>query len=307
MTGRRKKFLLAACGVVAVVGVCFFCLRDNEPSYNGRTLSEWLDECEELGFQEIADMPKLKDAVTAVRAIGTNALPRLLAWEAKDESPSQKWLGRHIPSPLKQPWLEKLISGDAAHKNMIAEIGFQILGTNALPALPQLEERFTKGTNGTQVLGSAYAMAYMGRNAFDFCLRTAESGGTNLHVRAAIVAIGQMNYLGTNAMRAMPVLLNAMKNTNDLRVARAATLSASGLGLMPERVLPAATNLFQLGDASTKANVLLGIRFLSKHVAIPRDFLQQALTDPDQAVRGFATNATREAAPEMLTNSVPAR
>ena len=43
MTRRRKILFTSACGVIAVVAVCFFCLREQEPSYKGRTLSEWLE------------------------------------------------------------------------------------------------------------------------------------------------------------------------------------------------------------------------------------------------------------------------
>ena len=71
MKRRWKIFLVAAGSLVAVWAICFFGFREKEPSYNGRTLSEWLD-C--LTAQGKNDQAKAKEACNAIRAIGLDSL-----------------------------------------------------------------------------------------------------------------------------------------------------------------------------------------------------------------------------------------
>ena len=76
MRRRRILLLLAGCALVAFVLILLWpCER--EPSYQGKSLSEWL-------FLYVAqngqDTPQAASATVAVQGIGTNALPFLLEW-----------------------------------------------------------------------------------------------------------------------------------------------------------------------------------------------------------------------------------
>jgi len=58
--------------VVLLLSVAMFRLRHREPEYDGKALHLWLEQ--------IGENPRRTDAaITAVRAIGTNAIPWLLA------------------------------------------------------------------------------------------------------------------------------------------------------------------------------------------------------------------------------------
>jgi hypothetical protein len=75
VTTKRRK--LIAIVLLAVIGgvIAYSLLRqDDEPTYQGRRLSEWLD-------------PNHRDAKTGVQRIGTNALPPLLKWIDYEKPP----------------------------------------------------------------------------------------------------------------------------------------------------------------------------------------------------------------------------
>ena len=78
----RRILLLLTLFAIAVAGVIFV-LRTTEPSYHGRTLTGWLQQCYDTPLME---SEKLGEAQGAVRAIGAEkALPFLLEMaEARD-------------------------------------------------------------------------------------------------------------------------------------------------------------------------------------------------------------------------------
>ncbi len=127
MTRRRKVLLLGLCGLIAVVGVCLLCLRDKEPSYNGRTLSEWLDIAE--SYKPPAQRAQARHAV---RVIGTNAFPQLLKW-ATTHSIVEDVLRKYptIPGARK-------IVNSAERSRERADVGFGILWKEALPTVQML-------------------------------------------------------------------------------------------------------------------------------------------------------------------------
>jgi hypothetical protein len=131
VTRRRKLVLVAACGLAAVVAVCIFALREAEPSYNGRTLSEWLERRDgNARMDALYAESQRREAEVAVREIGTNAVPTLVQWCAGMDAPVVEFLGHHsrIPGAAR--------TVDRVYGNMQRGFwGFIILGTNALPTL----------------------------------------------------------------------------------------------------------------------------------------------------------------------------
>jgi HEAT repeat protein len=109
--------------------------RTSEPTYNGKALSEWLQlNCSGQDLDGSAEV--------AIRQIGTNAIPALL--EILQAAGPEK---RTIAARLKSPELKEAANfrGDPDSNaradqefRRIAVHGFEILGTNAEPAIPQL-------------------------------------------------------------------------------------------------------------------------------------------------------------------------
>lgn len=89
---RTATIVLAVCVLVGI-GVVASWPGPKEPNYNGKSFSEWLwiigtnsttdrqiinDSADLSGITN--ELPKVIEAVRAVRAIGTNALPHLIKW-----------------------------------------------------------------------------------------------------------------------------------------------------------------------------------------------------------------------------------
>jgi hypothetical protein len=108
-----------ALGVI-VAGIA----RGGEPKFQGRTLSAWIAQEEDIQFEANGDSmdcesdPQWRAATNAVYQIGTNAVPWLVKWaNAKDSRPKAaviKWINSH-------PWLHWHIQseGDRKYKAMI--------------------------------------------------------------------------------------------------------------------------------------------------------------------------------------------
>ena len=80
-TRLRLGFALLLVSLLAVAG--WFMLHAPEPAYQGKSLTAWLRALE--AAPDIKS-PAWRDAVTAIRAIGTNGLPTLLTMLGGDDS-----------------------------------------------------------------------------------------------------------------------------------------------------------------------------------------------------------------------------
>jgi hypothetical protein len=135
---RRIIFILLAVLLLSVVVFCL--LQPGEPSYQGRKLSDWLnDDCgptATIGIKIMQTLPleRIQAARNAVCVMGTNAIPTLLKWaQARDSSLKTK-----LNTILDHQHFVNLRFKTAAAMQSKAIIGFLLLGTNGLPAVPAL-------------------------------------------------------------------------------------------------------------------------------------------------------------------------
>gem|GEM_PF-3730900 len=112
---------------------------------------------------------------------------------------------------------------------------------------------------------------------------------------SAIWAIGKM---GTNALPAIPVLVNLLTNS-DVDTAMGSLMSLGGLKLEPNLVVPALTNaLLATGIDQGSVLYVLGQYGRKAQAAVP--LLQEYLMSPSEHLRRSATNALRKINPEAL-------
>jgi hypothetical protein len=86
-TPRRKLLLLVLVLLVALAVLACLVFRSHEPTYQGKSLSHWRLQLHASwpgrNAQNLSGSnpraPQLAEAVEAIRAIGTNAVPQLLA------------------------------------------------------------------------------------------------------------------------------------------------------------------------------------------------------------------------------------
>src|ERR1700722_8005242 len=133
---RRRVILLVLTLLLAAGTVTYLCLPE-EPRYQGRTLSSWLERGTRdsiylvmLSGEEPSE--DFEETRTAVRAIGTNALPFLIEWSLAHDSDAKEntvdWINEHLPN--------RYYVWSAAKRRYAAEIGFGMLAGEAKPAWP---------------------------------------------------------------------------------------------------------------------------------------------------------------------------
>jgi hypothetical protein len=132
-----------------------------EPSYAGRTLTEWVM----LNPTAINPAPHSREATEAIRKIGTNALPCLLAWLAANPGYDPMKRAAHTVFDVVPQSITPTNARDWAASDMVglhlevAPIAFKVLGPDAAPAIPDLE-RLASDPRGPR--GAYYATYILG-------------------------------------------------------------------------------------------------------------------------------------------------
>lgn len=124
--------LIIACSLV------IYLFRSNEPTYAGRTLSQWIIRFEESSNRARAGMDSVSDVETsehAIKTIGTNGIPTLLKFLQARDYPALEQLEGFVQRRL--GWNSFYIC-DAEEKHWIARRGFFVLGKDARSATPEL-------------------------------------------------------------------------------------------------------------------------------------------------------------------------
>ena len=88
MKPRTKVLLLAA---IIIAGLAFFCLWNSEPSYQGKSLSEWLGQ-EPVPSCCGEEMKLSEETKEALRIMGPNIVPYLVKKVGRKESGFRKSL-----------------------------------------------------------------------------------------------------------------------------------------------------------------------------------------------------------------------
>lgn len=209
-------------------------MRLAEPRSEGKTLSQWLVNQDpdflwipndlyghihdELWYKLIEDPPTTTASqqfqpespepqkYRAIRALGTNALPTFLNWLVAKPSVWDRrraWVAGRLP----RAWGERIYPGTSglppsARLRIAALEGFEILGTNAVPALPVLSNILF---NVDSDLPVAWSIAQTGPPGIALLAEAVSSGTPAIRDRAALV-------LGLEAASsAIPALVSAVE------------------------------------------------------------------------------------------------
>ncbi len=153
---------------------------EREPVYQGKKLSEWLEVAgksfwnkdtapvrEPMHFDENAS-PEVKEAVGAVRVIGTNAVPWLLKWTADDHQKWENWVlktGAKLPRFLHAYPVALSIVRNSGRNQRAAIVGFAILGQKAAPAVPELATLVEKSKSERCRMGAVFCLGALRETA----------------------------------------------------------------------------------------------------------------------------------------------
>src|SRR5205823_6580136 len=129
-------FIFVLACLAAAITTTFFLTRNTEPSYHGRTLSQWLRPANPDNLHSYTP-----EEVEAIRHFGTSAVPYLLTWISYEPSRLRSSLlavSWKLPRPLQaslNPWLRDKSRVQLADD---AWYGFYIIGPQAHTAVPEL-------------------------------------------------------------------------------------------------------------------------------------------------------------------------
>jgi len=135
----RKLRIVVAVLLVGILSViCWQVLRPRVPAYQGKTLKIWLEESL-LAYNYTTppteeSMAAREEVGTAIRQIGTNAIPLLVKMATDKASPLKS---RLIMIARRQRWVATHLHTDHENQEM-AVFGFYALGSLAKDAVPAL-------------------------------------------------------------------------------------------------------------------------------------------------------------------------
>jgi len=229
----RKRRIYLALLLLAVAGLVSLivagALREREPTYEGKKLSEWLREYRFPPFTIIQEGSGHSEIEDAIHDIGTNAVPYLLKW-IRYERPAWRLKLYVLATPaLRKPgypvaeiaqtlshpphgWLLGTKQGDLA---VGAVMAFRTLGPEASAAIPALSEIMNDPKRGMSAISAAYALSFVG----DEALSALVAGITNQQPVVRMVCSKRVGAIGTNFQ---PVLLKLLEH-NLIEVRKAAT------------------------------------------------------------------------------------
>jgi HEAT repeat protein len=231
---RRIHFGLAALLLVLVGVIAWEVLREREPVYHGKALSIWLEG------------PPAPDSIspeteTAIRAMGTDALPALLNMVRLRDSAVRKAL---IELSSKHKWLPIHIRPVEEIREM-ACCGFMLLGPTAKPAVPKLARLLDDDDPQVRCVAAA-CLAYLGPTSRDAVPALVvylshllkPNRGSQWDAHGRYFAAYALCQIGPAAGPAIPQLtaLTTLTNESDWRAracARAALIKLRGDSLLP--------------------------------------------------------------------------
>jgi hypothetical protein len=275
----RWGIVFIALLLLCMAGVAIHSSRPDEVYYHGKSLSRWLDQLDDQPNFEAAGNavvwhvlpPKTRqqiEAADAIRAMGTNAMPRLMHDLSVNDSQlfelSQRVQQYFREKILHQPRRNRFPLVSPAQKiQSKAALAMDALGPAAQSAIPQLASMANKPTSPSSCKGASFILAGMGPAGIDALTNLPPSANPwNWRLFCAIWAIGQhpqsstnlvpwlldlatprppspavglnggeiwaLGEIHANAARVVPFLIEALSNTNGLQSFAAEALGHYG-------------------------------------------------------------------------------
>jgi HEAT repeat protein len=244
---KRSNLAITALVCALIIALIFATSqRAQGPVQNGRRLGEWLLLLSPAttSSRSLDEMSAAQEAPTAIRTLGTNALPYLLQAITIDERPSRfrrsaEWLMTQLPSLRNIDPLRQWVYGYSHIENQRAAgalRAFKLLGPTAEPAIPALVQLANSNTNWSTTHAAICALEAIGPPAQSALVGIIE---TNRNPAARVTAIGCLQP-GEHAVASVPLLIDLLRD-RDLSVVRSAIRALGRIKAQPEVVVPALT------------------------------------------------------------------
>lgn len=171
---------------------------EHEPKYQGRSLAQWLMiYCE--SDRPNRDRAQGRVAAAAIRAIGTNAVPSLLRWIRYETPPWHRHADEMLPLDLGNSRLARVTLHRSYYRALAAPLGFRLLGTNAVGAIPELSSMTLDQSHPETARRAIEVLSYLGPQGFQAL--AAVLANTNQPFRGTVaffMKAGSAPVVGTN-------------------------------------------------------------------------------------------------------------
>lgn len=256
----KRIVILTGLLLAGVVGVVWWrSAGPPEPVYQGRPLSSWLDHhVASSSARPPYGSPAWKEADEAIRHIGTNAVPTLVRMLRAKDKPDfvlklMDWGRRHgLPGMQYR-------RASAQHEE--AEYAFEMLGADAVSAVPDLIEIYRRNISESSHMYAALSLGHLGRGA-EAALPVLIDSFTHTNKDVRFYAVSAVMHIGGQPDVVIPALTSALKDSN-VNVRWNALV---GLSMFGGRARPAVPEILQmlddpgmLGDESIKPQVELAV------------------------------------------------
>jgi len=265
--------------------------RSNEPSYQGKKLSQWL---EELGDPEpeLQGDAELRRWQEVFGHMGTNAIPFLLRrLQSRDSALKIKvidWAERHDVSA---PRFQR-----AEFRQTQAAVGFRLLGPQAASARAALVAILNRG--GAAGWYAAYALAGIGQEAVPPLAQALTNLDSEIRRSAAFALCGLKEADGSSSI---PNLITALNDTN--RHTRLCAVTALGrIAKRPDSAVPALAERLNERDGMIRNQALSALAKFGREAQATVPVLLELAADRKDPLHDRAAQVLKQIAPETPTD-----
>jgi hypothetical protein len=275
---KRRYSWISLLVAVIVVGVGFFLRRgnDNEPRYQGKTVTEWLSSVQ-LGQQtfSVSEIPLMLDE------LGSSAVPPLIRILDQDTTPIKDWFSTNA---IKMKWAPSFINSLATkhlyNSTMLpfhAHRALSQLGPRVMGAIPDLERIICDPDKERGWTWAAMVLGGMGQSALPAIQR----------------ALSNAPPSRTPVLRQMflPSLKMSLVSV-DSRIRESAVLVLSDYPQPPYDVVEWVADMVEVGDAECRKRVLRALGRWIPEIALvtapAREAIEKAAKSNDVEIQLLA-------------------
>jgi HEAT repeat protein len=290
----RRPLLILLLLLLALVAAAFFLLPRPQPSYNGLTLSQWLEAA--MSQSSLPDPPSYSKAADAIQHIGTNAIPWLVEWTLYDGPDNRKL--RLLVAKLPRRFSGWFHFVDPDQRRNMGTLGFAILGDTASPAVPKLARAIDSHRYSLTAKHHAIeALGYIGRDGAPVLLKLLAERQKHDHrlVLGAVHCLGGVGDLGTNRAQAAALLLPCLHDSNaDDELVFYAAAAIGYYRLEPAASVPALMTLLNHPDQRIRGVAASALGHFGEEARPALPGLERLQLDPVDSVKEAATNAVEK-------------
>jgi hypothetical protein len=262
----RRRSLLIALSVFLLLAAVWFGWSPREPVYEGRALSEWLDDLY-IDFSGASPNPSEDDracAKNAIREMGEDAIPMMVKM-LKPESRFESWAKALV---AKQS-LVKFNFDSKDERRYCAAIGFEALGPRAKSAIPELVN-YAEDANPRVRQPALHALGLIGAEA-EVVVPVLQKalGDPVASIQGTSAAV--LRFFGESARVAAPELMKCVNGGDRYAKIKAAETIAIIAPELATNTIPALAAMLNVGQPfEPSALRLLGSMGPAARAALPQ-------------------------------------